>query len=80
VLTLLSAPISFSHHYQCFPEQLVRSLMRSIDVDVALAAAEVLFNVCVPANSVINSLNDDYNDMFEVRGAQAMLFHTLFCM
>jgi hypothetical protein len=40
--------------------------MRSTDIDVALAAAEVLFNVCVPANSVINSLNDDYNDMFEV--------------
>lgn len=40
--------------------------MRSTDIDVTLAAAEVLFNVCVPANSVINSLNDDYNDMFEV--------------
>lgn len=40
--------------------------MHSTDMDVAVLAAEVLFNVCVPTNSVLTSLNDDTSDMFEV--------------
>jgi hypothetical protein len=41
--------------------------MHSTDMDVAVLAAEVLFNVCVPANSMLYSLNDDHGDVYEVK-------------
>ena len=49
-----------------FFSQPVRHLLRATDIDVAVLASEVLFNLCVPSNSIINSLNDDYYDLVEV--------------
>lgn len=41
--------------------------MKAVDLDIAVLACEVLFNLCVPSNSIVNTLNDDYNDLVEVK-------------
>jgi hypothetical protein len=40
--------------------------MKSADLEIAVLAVDLLFNICLPTSSVASSLNDDWVDSIEV--------------